>query len=135
MDNVIIYGFVFNLFLFLILIGLVSYAVYVSKKVKANLGDNTNWFFALSGQKIHIIVLFVLTVSFVSYLSVQTAYRPKNTISKTNVELKQKLKEIDNSELPQIKEAEGDIADKINSNYSEKNTEENKKAVEAFRDI
>lgn len=134
MDNVLVYDFFFNLFLFFIFIGIVKYAFYIFKKVKADFGDN-DLIFASYKQKVHIIIFLILVISFVSYLFMQTAYRPKNKISETNVQLKQKLKEIDNSELPQIKEAEGDIADKKNSNYSEKNTRESEKAIEAFKKL
>ncbi|PID83362.1 hypothetical protein CSB11_01045 [Candidatus Campbellbacteria bacterium] len=135
MDNVLALGALFNLFLFLIFLIIVAYAVYIFKKVKIATENNYDLASAFYKQKVHIVVFIILTASFVSYLSIQTAFRPKNSISQTNAVLQQKLKRIDNSTVGELKPAEGDKRDKQNKGYSQRNTQENKEAIEAFKNL
>ena len=97
------------------------------KNLQKKIPDYESVFLSRKGR---LIVVLCLVLAGVYYLQVESAYRPKTTVGKTNPALQERLREIDTAEAPVIKPAEGDLKDAENSNYSEKN----KKSAEATKD-
>lgn len=80
------------------------------------------------------IVIALMVVSF--YAQIESAFRPKTTIHyEKSSSVKTRMQEIDTSETPLLKEAQGDINDSSNSGYSERNNSENDSAIEKFKSM
>ncbi len=66
---------------------------------------------------------------------VEMGYRPKTVIQPANPVLEMQLREIDRLPAPDIKPAEGDLRDRANQGYNERNVDENAAARKQFMEL
>lgn len=86
-------------------------------------------------QKYIIVFCFGL-LSLALFIFAEPAYRQKNVIKSTKADrMKQEVKNRVMMPTPEVTIAEGDIRDNANKNYSEQNEEENREAINRFKQL
>lgn len=86
-------------------------------------------------NKVKICLWILFFFSAVIYSQVEMGYRPKTLIQPTNQVLENKISELDNTEIPELGPAEGDLRDAANQGYSQRNRDENKRSIEDFKEL
>lgn len=81
-----------------------------------------------------VLWAFVVAVA-LNFFQMEMGYRPKTEIQSDTSVMDQRLRDLDQALAPVVKPAEGDLRDKKNENYSEKNLEENEGARKRFLEL
>lgn len=147
MDQILTMGATFTMILGAIA-GILGGALYAMiKKILKARNDGQSYSEILRQQGLFIAVWLCLFLMFLGYLRVQSVMRPKNTLDSQNAALQEKLKQLDSDTLSPANtlpdtmpnnSIPGVISERPaqkNVNYSEKNQQENRDAVQHFQSI
>ncbi len=89
----------------------------------------------LWGNRWRLVLWAFLVIAAFNFFQEEMGYRPKTEIRTDTSVLDQRLRNLDQAPAPSVKPAEGDLRDKKNENYSEKNLEENEEARKRFLEL